>query len=318
MAVSEDALEVTKLLTYVFEDDAPLPEVERLDLTDGLYLAQISPFLLQADDNYHLLAVTPRFSEFFRDFLHRSTLNIAYRGRKELDYEGVASEEESARRKTDYYLLSATIVSPNFLAPFAAFVIIPDEHRVCHSWRMKDISRLELPDCRPLTDADFAGISQLYGPIKAMLSAGTTGRLPTALRYYQQAFRSDIDWSMRFLGLMMAMEALFSHGASEISHQVSERTAFLLQQSPGKREGLYKQMRSHYSLRSRIAHGGTPNGEREELGDSFGQLLLILRNALARILGDSALLPLFRSASGEEFNNAMRSLVFLGTATPQN
>jgi len=89
--------------------------------------------------------------------------------------------------------------------------------------------------------------------------------------------------------MMMAMEALFSRGASEISHQVSERTAFFLKQSPNEREDLYNQMRSHYSLRSRIAHGGTPDGGRDRLEDSFGQLLRTLRDALARILDESAL-----------------------------
>src|SRR5439155_11930403 len=117
-------------------------------------------------------------------------------GRKDLNYEGVTSEEESAKRKVDHYLLSAMIFSPAFVAPYAVFVTIPDENRVCHSSRMKDFGRLELPDQRPLTDADLAGISQLYGPVRDCLSAGTTGRLPTALRYYQQAFRSDIDWSV--------------------------------------------------------------------------------------------------------------------------
>lgn len=318
MAETEDNFEIAKLLTYVFEDDAPLPEVERLELTDGLYLAPILPFLLQADDDYHLMAVTPRFSEFFRDHLHKSTLNVPYRGRRDLNYEGVNSEEEAAKRKIDHYLLSAMIFSPHFLAPYAAFVTIPNENRVCHSSQMMDFSSLESPDQESLTEADFKSINQLHAAIRGVLSDGTTGRLPTALRYYQQAFRSDIDWSVRFLGMMMAMEALFSHGASEISHQVSERTAFFLKQSPSEREELYDQMRSHYALRSRIAHGGRPDGGREKLEGSFTQLLLILRNVLAQILEEPALLSLFRSGSSEQFNHAMRNLIFRGTATPEN
>ncbi|HMC66150.1 MAG TPA: hypothetical protein VKI65_14535, partial [Gemmataceae bacterium] len=105
---------------------------------------------------------------------------------------------------------------------------------------------------------------------------------------------------------------------SEVSHQVSERTAFFLKQLSNEREELYNQMRSHYSLRSRIAHGGTPNGGRETLKDSFSQLLLTLRDALARILGESALLTLFRLGSNEQFNKAMRSLVFHGSVVPEH
>lgn len=311
MTMTNDSSDVSKLLTYVFEDDAPLPEVERLDLTDGLYLSPISPFLLQADDDYHIMAVVPRFSQFFRDHLHESTLNVAFCGRKDLNYEGVKSEEEVAKLKVDHYLLSAMIFSPTFLAPYASFVTIPDDKRICHSSRMMDFGHLG-SEQQPLTDAGFAEINQLYGPIKDVLSDGKTGRLPTALRYYQQAFRSDIDWSVRFLGMM---EALFSHGASEISHQVSERAAFFLKQSPSDRENLYSEMRSHYSLRSKIAHGGTPNESHEKLERAFGNLLKILRDAVAQIIKQQEVFSLFESGNSEEFNKAMRSLVFRGTVT---
>lgn len=312
------ALEITKLLTYVFEDDAPLPRVERLELTDGLYLAAIQPLLLQSDDKYQLMAVNPSFSKFFRDHLQSSTLNVTYRGRNDLNYEGVESEEELAKRKINEYLLSAMIFTPRFLAPYAAFVTVPSEGRICHSTRMKDFGRLSTPYQHPLTEADFTSINQLYGSMRDVLSAAITGRLPTALTYYQQAFRTDIDWSVRFLGMMMAMEALFGHGASEISHQVSERAAFFLKQTPSEREALYDQMRSHYSLRSKIAHGGAPNGAREKLENAFSQLLSLLRDSLRRIFEEPKTLTLFRTESSEHFNKAMRNLVFHGTATPQS
>lgn len=313
MADTDSTHEVSKLLTYVFEDEAPLPVVERLDLTDSLYLAPIPPFLLQADNDYHLMAVTPGFSQFFRDHLHKSTLNVVYSGRKDLNYEGVKSDEATAKRKIDNYLLSAMIHTPRFLAPYAAFVSIPGENRICHSSRMKDFGHFGRSEHGSLTEAEFTGINQLYDPIKAILADEKTGKLPTALRYYQQAFRSDIDWSVRFLGLMMAMEALFGHGTTEIAHQVSERTAFFLKQSPEDRENVYDSMKRHYALRSRIAHGGTPTDGREKLEASFGQLLQTLRDSLVRIVEDSAVLNLFGSGSSDQFNRAMRSLVFRGT-----
>src|SRR4051794_23842323 len=85
------------------------------------------------------------------------------------------------------------------------------------------------------SEADFKFINQIYESLRVVLVERATGRLPTALRFYQQAFRADIDWSVRFLGMMMAMEALFSYGTTEIAHQVSERTAFFLKQSPNGR-----------------------------------------------------------------------------------
>lgn len=318
MAEIDDVLKVGKLLTCVFENDAPLPDVDRLDLMDGIYIAPLPAFLLSADDEYHVMAVIPHFCQFFRDHLHRSTLNVAYQGKKDLNYEGVMSDEAAAKKRIDHYLLAAMLFTPHFVAPYASFVTIPEEERVCHSFRIMEFGSLGLLSQQPLTEADFERVSRLYGTIRDVLFNGTIGRVPTAFRYYHQAFRSDIEWSVRFLGMMMAMEALFSHGASEVSHQVSERAAFFLKRSPREREELYSEMRSHYSLRSKIAHGGTPSDAREKLEASFVQLLSTLRDALVRIVEDATTLSIFRSAGSEKFNRAMRSLVFHGAVVPES
>lgn len=315
MTQGDNANKVIKLLTYVFEDEAPLPAVQRLDLVDGLHLGQIAPLLLQSDGDTHVLAVQPRFSEFFREHSSKSTLNVTYDGRRDLNYEGVKSEEEKAKRKVDHFLLAAMVHVPRFLAPYASFVTIPSESRICHSSRMKDFGYFGSPDHDPLTEAEFTSINQLYSPIKKILIEGAAGRLPTALRYYQQSFRSDIEWTLGFLGMMMAMEALFGHGTTEIAHQVSERTAFFLKQTPDEQEQLYDLMKQHYSLRSKIAHGGTPNVGQVKAEASYEHLLQTLRDALVRILRDPALLNLFGSGNDDQFRRSMRSLVFRGAVT---
>ena len=228
----------TKLLTYVFEDEALLPAVRRWNLADGLFLRSIPPYLLSQDHEYHIQAVHPQFSRFHRDHLHGTTLNVEYEGRIDHNYEGIRSPEGDAKRKVDHYLLAGMLHDPKFFAPYASFVTIPSKQKVCHSDRMKDFGRCDTQQAATFSRSTFNSIDKLYPVVSSILSDGGSGRLPTALRYYQQAFRSDIDWSVRFLGMMMAVESLFSHGASEISHQVSERAAFFLKDTSQERETL--------------------------------------------------------------------------------
>ena len=303
---------VEKLLTYVFEDDAPLPDAP-FTLADGLFLAPIPQFLLVKDTEWPLLEVNPRFSQFYEDHLHSTTLNIGYMGRADLNDEGVKSAEHDAYSKSNNYLLAAMIHAPYFLPPYACFSTIVSQQRVCNSKRMKDFGRLASSN-QMLAAGDFDVINQLYSALAHAAPDGATGRIPTAVRYYQQAFRKDVDWSIRFLSMMMAMEALLSHGASEISHQVSERTAFLLRATAPDREAVYDEMRKAYKLRSTIAHGGTTRQGQEELERSFQQLLLLLRESLLKVLTDAALRELFQSANSNQFNKAMRNLVFRGRA----
>lgn len=303
----------TKLLTYVFEVDEPLPKVRRWSLADGLYLSSIPSFLLTQDDDYHVLAVTPEFSRFFRDNLHETTLNVEYQGRTDLNYEGWKSAEAEAKQKVDYYLLAAMLHSLHFLVPHASFVTMPDTEKICHSDRMKDFGRFDKAHKSALTKADFNAIDRRYPVVSSILTSGQSGRLPTAICYYQQAFRTDIDLSVRFLGMMMAMESLFSHGASSgVSHQVSERTALFLKASSREQESLYAEMKKHYRLRSTIAHGGSSKKKSDDMTKPFGELLLILQASLSKVLGDSVLTDIFQSASSNALSRSLQNLVFRG------
>lgn len=303
----------TKLLTFVFDDDAPMPTVQRWNLADGLFLTSIPPYLLSQNNEYHVLAVRPNFSQFYRDHLHATTLNVEYEGRTDLNYEGVKSAEAEAKQKVNHYLLAAMLHTPHFLVPFSSFVTIPSTHKICHSERMKDFGRFDNQQATTLARTDFNAIDKLLPVVSGILSDARSGRLPTAIRYYQQAFRTDIDWSVRFLGMMMAMESLFSHGASEVSHQVSERTAFFLGRNSREQEAMYDGMRNHYGLRSTIAHGGTSKKKSKDMTTAFGDLLLIVQSSLLKVLSDPDLTNTFHSASSKQFNRALRNLVFRGS-----
>jgi hypothetical protein len=58
-----------------------------------------------------------------------------------------------------------------------------------------------------------------------------------------------------YTSLVTILEALLSTGSAEISHQISERVAVLIGQSPSERLEIYRKIKKLYDLRSRITHG---------------------------------------------------------------
>lgn len=310
MGSEQNQPDVEKLLTYVFEDDALLPDTA-LGLADGVFLAPMPGFLLEQHEEWDLRTV------FFRDHLHTVTLNVAYPGRSDLNYEGKDSPESDAYRKADHYVLAAMLYRPEFVPPYACFVTIPTQQKICHSKGIMAFGPLDGGRLQPLTQSDFAAVDDLYGSLRQVLPPDATGRLPTALAYYHQAFRSDIRWPVRFMSMMIGIEAMFSHGASEISHQVSERAAFFLRQDATERERVYEEMRHFYKQRSKIGHGGAAKGNPQELQAWFRELLMLLRESLVKVLSDPSLLDLFHNGGGKQFTKAMRDLVFRGQIEPE-
>ena len=230
-------------------------------------------------------------------------MNVAYSGRRDLNDEGIHSSEEEAYRKCDRYLLATMLHTPHCLVPYACFVTIPAEQRICHSKTMKEYGMWDASQEQVLGQVEFAAIDRLYETLTQVITPDATGRLPTAIRYYQQAFRTDIDGSLCFLGMMMGMEALFGQGATEISHKVSERAAFFLRRDAAGREALYDKMHKAYNFRSRIAHGGAVKKSPQDL---HGFLLFTLRESLVKVLADPKLLALFHSAKDKDFARAMK------------
>jgi len=58
-----------------------------------------------------------------------------------------------------------------------------------------------------------------------------------------------------FLSLVVILEALVSTSNTEVTHQISERSAVLLEGSPDGRLAIYKKIKTLYSVRSQIVHG---------------------------------------------------------------
>lgn len=58
---------------------------------------------------------------------------------------------------------------------------------------------------------------------------------------------------------MTVLEALLSTGGTEITHQISERTACLLERDVEGRLRVYRRMKRLYATRSQLVHGAIEN-----------------------------------------------------------
>ncbi len=83
-----------------------------------------------------------------------------------------------------------------------------------------------------------------------------TRRLDRAGLFLQQA-RSADDLGQKIANYCSFFESLLSTSASELSHQLSERCAFFLENTPSERLNMFKSIKKAYGIRSKIVHGDT-------------------------------------------------------------
>jgi len=68
------------------------------------------------------------------------------------------------------------------------------------------------------------------------------------------------DWSLAFISRTMILESLLSQENIEISHQIAERTTFLLKKVVKKSRNLYHEVKDLYGIRSNIVHCNLKKG----------------------------------------------------------
>jgi hypothetical protein len=85
-----------------------------------------------------------------------------------------------------------------------------------------------------------------------------TGRLAIALGSLWASITSA-DPAQSYLALMTVFEAVLSTDKNEITHQIAERAAYLLEKNEGQRYKIYRRMKQLYNTRSRVVHGDVEN-----------------------------------------------------------
>jgi hypothetical protein len=107
---------------------------------------------------------------------------------------------------------------------------------------------------------DMAGVRQYCEALEPYFrpTSWHAGRIGVAVGVFL-AHVLGADSVQGYLSLMTVFEALLSTDASEITHQISERAAFMLESTEDGRYALYKRMKKLYKTRSLLIHGAIDN-----------------------------------------------------------
>jgi hypothetical protein len=94
------------------------------------------------------------------------------------------------------------------------------------------------------------------------LSGNPTSLVSSSLRfqrfmYFVQIARASLDVAMKIVQYCSALESFVSSSSSELTHQVAERVACLIETPGAARLECFKKIREAYGLRSRAVHGAT-------------------------------------------------------------
>ena len=120
-------------------------------------------------------------------------------------------------------------------------------------------------------------------------------RLSMVLKYLDSSRRSQ-ELGLKISFYCMCFESLFSTDTTELSHKISERIAFFLGETPETRVKIYQNVKSAYSIRSKVVHGDNISSK------SFEQMLEValfcdntLRNILNEIFSSEKYFQIFQS-----------------------
>jgi hypothetical protein len=142
------------------------------------------------------------------------------------------------------------------------------------------------------------------------------GRLAVALGSLWACMVAN-DPAQSYLALMTVFEAIVSTEKDEISHQIAERTAFLLEQQEEKRYLVYRRMKQLYGTRSQVVHGDVDNRPgyittdrlrldtkitvvpKKDVADAFGFCIRLLR----RVVFEQSLVALLQTRNSKKALN---------------
>lgn len=191
--------------------------------------------------------------------------------------------------------------------------------------REKRLEGLEHPESLAVSSIQqmCATLEPYFRPIQ-----WRTGRLAVALGSFL-SYALAIDDVQGYLSLMTVFEALLSTGKTEITHQIAERTAFLLEDNEEGRLDVYKRIKRLYNTRSRLVHGDVKNSQYRTTNDKiridakfkivpdqdYHDLFNLCTRLLTTIFGIEPLMVLLERGDTEELNDWYLRFAFRGNVT---
>lgn len=128
-------------------------------------------------------------------------------------------------------------------------------------------------------------------------------------RYLVHHARSIRDITGKISLYCSAFEALLTTSASEVSHQLAERVALLIEDDPDRRMEVYRSMKEIYDVRSKMMHGKFPKLRTDRrIEDVAQQCDEYLRKIIWSLV--NAPFPALQSTDETELDNHFQRRVF--------
>ncbi len=128
------------------------------------------------------------------------------------------------------------------------------------------------------------------------------------------AARGEFDVAMKIAHYCTAFETLFATTQTELSHQLSERIACYLFDTPEERLATYRKIKQAYGVRSKVVHGSTVRDNKlDELIETSQYCDQIARQIFMKLLTQADARALF-DKSTEVFDEEMLKTIFSGKA----
>jgi hypothetical protein len=107
---------------------------------------------------------------------------------------------------------------------------------------------------------------------------------------------------------IVLLESLFTSTTSEVTHQVSERTALFVGTNKTEKKEIFNVIKKAYNYRSTYMHGQLIKNPIEELQVTAFQIDNVIRKLYIKILDGES--EIFQEADNEKYNDYFRDLIF--------
>lgn len=182
--------------------------------------------------------------------------------------------------------------------------------------RPMEVNLTAVCDIAEMHERIFDGLREENRP-KHTAFQKSINRLDRAMRFLTQARSSD-DVGQRIANFCSYFECLLSTSANELSHQLSERAAFFLADTPTDRLKVFREMKRAYGVRSKIVHGDILSASAvDALVETSRNCDDAARALLLKIIADTEIVQLLNEGSNEALDRYMLDLIFgITTAAP--
>lgn len=171
------------------------------------------------------------------------------------------------------------------------------------------IDHARLNEIAEICSQNFTGI-RTEDELELTVFQRESGRLNIAMRLLQQA-RSSRDLGEKIANYCSYFEALLSSNSIELSHQLSERAAFLLRTPPEERYEHFRKTKRAYAIRSKVVHGDIVSRKLvPDLKDIAGHCDQAARELLMTILRSNELKTLYSRNDNDALDDFMLRRIF--------